>query len=286
MNKANKRVLINLSTILLFLIVLVSAEARERQTYRFGYSSSQNAEILISRMSPMISIMSKALDTNIEFIHKKTFSEMQKAYINQEIDFGIINAYSYLRILPYNSVLPIAARIIENSREYRSYFFSRKDSGIFSIKDLKGMVVALGDPYSTSSYLIPHSIFQKEGIFPDEDFEKTIIISKHDSLILSVLNRTADAGVSASFIFNGQPEEIRSDLRVFSVSDPFLLGPFVANKNLDDQVIATLKEVLFGLKESPEGRAALKSAGFEGFVEVDADAYQPLLEIKESLNLN
>lgn len=286
MNKANKRVLINLATSLLFLVVLVSAEAQERQTYRFGYSSSQNAEILISRMSPMISIMSEALDTNIEFVHKKTFSEMQKAYINQEIDFGIINAYSYLRILPYNSVVPIAARIIENSREYRSYFFSRKDSEIFSVKDLKGKVVALGDPYSTSSYLIPHSIFQKEGIFPDEDFKKTIIISKHDSLILSVLNRTADAGVSASFIFNGQPEEIRSDLRVFSVSDPFLLGPFVANKNLDDQVIATLKEVLFSLKKSEEGRAALEIAGFEGFEEVDADAYQPLLKIKESLNLN
>ncbi len=273
--------------VLLLLLSVSPSEATENTPiYRFGYSSSQNPEILIARMSPMLNIISEALDADIAFVHKKTYSEMQKAYINQEIDFGIINAYSFLRILPYDSVVPIAARVIENSREYRSYFFTRKDSEIISFKDMPGKVIALGDPYSTSSYLIPHFIFKKEGLYPDLDFDKTIIISKQDSLILAVLNRTVDVGVAASFIFNEQPEAVRTRLQVFSMSDPFPLGPFIANKNLDKKIISTLKEVLLTLKDTDDGRFALESAGIEGFEEVDAEAYNRLLDIQASLNLN
>jgi len=270
----------------LFLSVSFIVSADSRPTYRFGYSSSQNPEILIDRMTPMMNIISDVLDADIEFVHKKTFSEMQKAYINQEIDFGIINAYSFLRILPYNSVVPIAARIIENSGNYKSYFFARKDSRIESVEDMKSKVVALGDPYSTSSYLIPHFIFKKEGLYPDSDFDKTIIISKQDSLILAVLNRTADAGVAASFIFNDQPESVRAALNVFRISESFPLGPFIANNNLNKDVIETLQSVLLTLRKSKEGQYALKHAGFEGFEEVHVDSYLPLLKIKESLNLN
>lgn len=261
-------------------------QADDRPTYRFSYSSSQSGEMLIRRMQPMMEVLSAVLDADIEFIQKQTFSEMQKAFINQEIDFGILNAYSFLRVIPYDSVLPIAARVIENSREYRSFFFARTGSDIRSIEDLRGKVVALGDPYSTSSYLIPHYVFGKEGIIPKRDFEELIIISKQDSLILSVLNRTADAGVSASFIFNEQPESVKSSLTVFKQSDPFPLGPFVVNKNMDKGLIEKLKQALLSLDESNEGRLALESAGIEGFEEFSPEAYEPLLEIMDILNLN
>lgn len=272
--------------ILLNILVFYPVGAGERQTLRFGYSSSQNPAILIDRMTPLMNIMAEALDADIEFVHKKTFSEMQKAYINQEIDFGIINAYSFLRILPYDSVIPIAARRIEGSRNYRTYFFSRKDSGIDGIEDLRGKTVVLGDPYSTSSYLIPHYIFRKHGIYPNTDFAKSIIISKQDSLILSVLNRTADAGVSASFIFNEQPEDIKSRLKVFSTSETFPLGPFIVNKNLDPWMIETIREILFSLPETERGRLALASAEIEGFEPVKVEDYEPLLEILKTLNIN
>ncbi|MDA3956789.1 phosphate/phosphite/phosphonate ABC transporter substrate-binding protein [Oceanispirochaeta sp.] len=286
MKKLNRGLLRFITTFILLILLSQPVVSETRPTYRLGYSSSQNPELLIGRMKPIMNIISEALNADIEFVSKKTFSEMQKAYINQEIDFGIINAYSYLRILPYDSVILIAARRIENSREYRTYFFARKDSGINNIEGLKGKVIALGDPYSTSSYLIPHYIFKKQGIYSDSDFEKTIIISKQDSLILSVLNRTADAGVSASFIFNDQPEAVKSALTVFKTSEPFPLGPFIANKNLEPSVIETLKETLLSLNKSIEGRSALESSGIEVFEEVEADTYKKLLEIKDSLNLN
>ena len=286
MNEIKRNILFVLSVILLFLMMAASLEAQERQTYRFGYSSSLNPEILIKRMAPMMNILSGALDSDIEFVHKKTFSEMQKAYINQEIDFGIINAYSFIRILPYNAVVPVAARRINHSKKYQSYFFARKDSGITSIEDLKGKVVALGDPYSTSSYLIPQNTFRAGGVIPEVDFAETIIISKQDSLILSVLNRTADAGACASFIFNEQPDEITSGLHVFRRSEFFPLGPFVANKNLAPEIIDTIREVLFALSETEAGQRVLDSAEVEGFDPVDISDYNGLIEIMNSLNIN
>ena len=129
-------------------------------------------------------------------------------------------------------------------------------------------------------------MFRRQGIDVQNDFEEMIIISKQDSLILSVLNRTADVGVSASFIYNEQPPAVREHLKVFYVSSPFPLGPFIVNSNIDQAIIDKLTEALLTMDETPEGRAALESAGFEGFEKFDADAYLPLLEIKEILNLN
>lgn len=286
MNKVKRKILFVLGIILLFFIVIASPEAQERQTYRFGYSSSQNPEVLIKRMTPIIDILSMALNSDVEFVHKKTFSEMQKAYVNQEIDFGIINAYSFLRILPYDAVLPVAARRIENSKQYQTYFFARKGSGINTIEDLKGKNVALGDPYSTSSYLIPQNIFREGGVVPEADFSKIIIISKQDSLIMSVLNRTADAGACASFIFNDQPDIIKSGLHVFDRSEFFPLGPFVVNKNLESETIKIIRDVLLSLSDTESGQAALDSAEIEGFVPVDMDDYNGLIQIMKSLNIN
>jgi len=288
----NASTVINSSVLLLMFSLVLQAlpvnrlYAEEEETLHFGYSSSQNPAILIDRMTPLMKIMSDELNVNIEFVHKKTFAEMQKAYINQEIDIGIINAFSFLRILPYDSVIPIAARVIENSKKYQTYFFARKGSDIISMDKLRGKVVALGDPYSTSSYLIPHHIFRAYCIIPEVDFSETVIISKQDSLILSVLNRTADAGVAASFIFNEQSEEIKSGLHVFEKSVFFPLGPFIVNKNLDPRMIENIKEILFSLTETERGRKALDRAEIEGFETVNIDDYNGLKEIMETMNIN
>jgi phosphonate transport system substrate-binding protein len=247
--------------------------------YRFGFASSQNPAIVIDAMGPLIAILADELDARVDFVQKASFSEMQRAFISQEIDFGIINAYSFLRIMPFDAVVPVAARVIEGSKEYQTFFFTRDDSDIHSIEDLQRRTVALGDPYSTSSFLIPHFLFRRQGIDPDADFLETMIITKQDSLILAVLNRTADAGASASFIYRDQPEEITSRLRVFQVSDPFPLGPFVVNRNLDADIIERIQQVLLSLPDSPEGRDALDAAGIEGFDTVDVNDYQPLMTI-------
>ncbi|QEN08778.1 phosphate/phosphite/phosphonate ABC transporter substrate-binding protein [Oceanispirochaeta crateris] len=278
--------------IFLSLFILLGAgqlccqEQGSSETLKFGYSSSQNPSLLIESMTPLMEIMSEGLNVKIEFVHKKTFSEMQKAYINQEIDFGIINAFSFLRVIPYDAVIPIAARKIQNSKSYQSFFFTRKNSGIKSIDDLHGRVVALGDPYSTSSYLIPHEMFRRKNIEPETDFSETIIISKQDSLILSVLNRTSDAGVCASFIYNEQSEDIREELYVFDRSEPFALGPFVVNKNLDQETIKTIRDILLTLPETERGQRALNRAGIEGFEPVNIEDYDSLIKIAKSLNIN
>jgi phosphonate transport system substrate-binding protein len=258
---------------------VAQANEASRPAYRFGFASSQNPAIVIDSMGPLIAILADELGARVDFVQKASFSEMQRAFISQEIDFGIINAYSFLRIMPFDAVVPVAARVIDGSKEYQTFFFARADSEIHSIEDLQRRTVALGDPYSTSSFLIPHFWFRRQGIDPDSDFLETMIITKQDSLILAVLNRTADAGASASFIYRDQPQEIISRLRVFQVSDPFPLGPFVVNRNLDADIIERIQDVLLSLSDSPRGRAALDAAGIEGFDTVDIDDYEPLMSI-------
>jgi phosphonate transport system substrate-binding protein len=47
--------------------------------------------------------------------------------------------------------------------EYQSLIFAKKDSGINSLQDLRGKVIAFEDPESTSGHFLPRFFLVKRG---------------------------------------------------------------------------------------------------------------------------
>ena len=272
--------------ILLFLLIIlhpfyITAE-ENRQVIKFGHAYGENSAVIFKKYAPLIHLLSKELDREIIFVLTNTYEEMQEGYLSNEIDMGIINAYSFINIMETPDLVPIAARVKENKKNYRSLFIVRKSSDIKSINDLKNKSFAFGDPYSTSSFLVPMHQLHESGISPENYFSKTLIIPKQDSIIFSVLNRTVDAGAVASFILNEQNPELKNKFRVIYKSRPFPLGPFVVNTSIGEEIIEKTKNFLLNLDKTEEGRFALSEADLDPFAEVKKADYDWLREIAET----
>ena len=73
--------------------------------------------------------------------------------------------------------------------KYRGQFVARANSGIKTLNDINGKVVAYTDAASTSGYIYPSAILKQQGITPG----KITFAGGHPQAILSVYSGTADA---------------------------------------------------------------------------------------------
>lgn len=89
-----------------------------------------------------------------------------------------------------------AHRIImrKEDAQFKSYFITRKETGIKSLKDLKGKTFAFGSVSSTSGHLMPRYYLLKNGINPEKDFSKFSFSGAHDATAAWVEAGQVDAG--------------------------------------------------------------------------------------------
>ncbi|GEM_PF-2503479 len=245
----------------------------ELPVLKFGHATGENPAIIFGKYSKLIRYLSKKLDRKIVFVQRKGYEDTQKAFLGGEIDMGILNAFSYIHVSGSGKIVPIAARVKRNSRTYQTYIIVRKDGTIKSYEDLKGKIFAFGDPFSTSSNLMPRLLLRQHGIDPERDFKKVLSIKKQDSIIFAILNRTVDAGAIASFIFNEYDPEVTRRLRIMDRSARFPLGPFVVRKALDPLLRKKIQAILLDMDKSKVGLEALHHAELDRFEMVSDNDY-------------
>jgi phosphonate transport system substrate-binding protein len=62
-----------------------------------------------------------------------------------------------------SGAVPLLTRSKQGVAEYHSVIFARKDSGVRTLDDLRGRVIAFGEPFSTASYFLPRATLQALG---------------------------------------------------------------------------------------------------------------------------
>ncbi len=255
------------------------------RTLRFGHATGENPAIIFGKYSKLLDYLSKKLKRKIVFIQQKTYEDTQEAFLNGEIDMGILNAFSYINISHSNKIIPIAARVKRNSRTYQTFIIVRRNSKIKNYKDLIGKKFAFGDPFSTSSNLMPRILLFQHGINPERDFKKTYTIKKQDSIIFAILNKTVDAGAIASFIFNEYDPRVTARLKIIARSIKFPLGPFVARRALGKKLIGEITKILLNMDKNKEGIEALHRAELDRFEVVSDSDYNPVRHMWEQYKM-
>ncbi len=268
--------------IIVLLASYVIIEAKNTDiNYKFGHFSVVDPAITLKKYKPLLDILSKEIGIRVILVQKTNYSKLNEAFIQKEIDIGILNAFSYVQIANKAELIPLARRVIGDRGFYQSYIIVRKDSEIKTYKDLEGQIFAFSDPHSTTGYLLPHAMLIKNGIEPDKVLKKVLFVGKQDSTIYAVLNRTADAGAVASYIFDGANKEIKKHLVILGRSKPIPLGPVVIRKDLGDNTIRKIKALFLNLHLSEEGLTALKAAGLKRFEKAEAQDYNVIKKMAD-----
>ena len=177
------------------------------------------------------------------------------------------------------------------STTYQSQIVVKADSGINTIKDLKGKKFAFVDPLSTSGTLYPIVSIKKEtGEDPKSFFSQTIFAGGHDKAILAVYQGQVDAG--ASFIdvrdtLEKTYPDIKQKTKRISTAGPIPNDTVSVRKTFPADLRDKIQSALLDYAKTDDGKKSLKSLySIDGLDKVDPKVYDPLLDAAKIAGLD
>ncbi len=142
----------------------------------------------------------------------------------------------------------------EGDPRYHSIIFTRPDSGIEQIKDIKGKCFAFGSEMSTQGHLIPRKMMEKEGVALD-DLKMHIYTGSHINAVKAVLNRDCDAGGIQDIMANRLASE--GKIKIIKISAPYPSSLIAFNKSLDTRTVEAVKSALLAFEPMGKHRGML-----------------------------
>ena len=194
-----------------------------------------------------------------------TADEMSEYLTAGEVDIYFDSVYPATLISDATGAQPFLRRWRFGVEEYYSVIFTSKDSGITSVADLPGHVIAMDNPFSTSGFVLPSNYLIGEGYqvaggqSPSSD-EIGFVFSYDDENTLQwVLNGRVDAGATDDYhFFVAFPEDVRNDLLLLAETEMVPRQVAVARPGIDPALLEAITQVLISAHEDQAGQAALE----------------------------
>lgn len=195
--------------------------------------------------------------------------EMAQLLEKGEVDLYFDSTYPATLISDQSGAKIILRRWRFGVEEYQSVIFASTESGITSIDQLPGHIVAMDAPYSTSGFLLPAVYLTENGLKlvgkkstgdPVTNDEIGFAFSYDDANTLQwVISGLADAGVTDDFHFDVDfPEEARSQLVELARTESTPRQVGLIRSGLDEELVQAIIRVLTTMHETDEGKTALE----------------------------
>jgi phosphonate transport system substrate-binding protein len=172
---------------------------------------------------------------------------------------------------------------------YHSLLITHKDLPYQNLDDVlknaKNINFSIGDPNSTSGFLVPtYYIFAQNKVDHRTAF-KTVRNASHGANIQAVLAKQVDVATNNTeelAKLEASKPELYSQLRVLWTSPLIPSDPFVWRKDLDPAVKAKIKGFVLGYaKADPAEKAVLKNIyNYGGFRESSNDQLMPIRQLE------
>ena len=90
----------------------------EESVVRFGHISVEDPAVTLNKYRLLLDIISQEIGKKVILVQKPSYSKMNNAFTDREVDMGILNAFSYVQIAEKADLIPIAGRVIRNSGSF------------------------------------------------------------------------------------------------------------------------------------------------------------------------
>jgi len=207
----------------------------------------------------------------------KDYRDGRQAVIDGDMDFMRLGAASYALAqhqLADHKQPPL--HLLVNQREdgnvdvkFKGIIFTRKDTGIDSLSDLRGKTFAFGDEDSSTGSYLPMEALLGAGIH-GKDLKRFEHHTDHKQAVEAVLEGRFEAGAAKESAFKDFGNELKPLWKITH----HIGMPWVAKSGLDLEIVAGLKA---GLLSAPPG-SSRDSTGFEEVADKDYDYIRVALE--------
>ncbi len=192
--------------------------------------------------------------------------QLARAIREGKVDLFHDSVVATMVLSRWSGSIPILRQWKYEEADYYSVILVRKDSGINSLSDLKGKVIAFDEPHSTSAHILPRMLLAEKklkvvqvivpgGVEPDA---VGFIHSSDDNAPHLVAVGKVDAAATSHREFQVLRPEIRDGLKIIARTRSVPRQIISVRKDLDPKIVAALKKILINMDKEPEGQAALK----------------------------
>jgi phosphonate transport system substrate-binding protein len=235
--------------------------------------------------------LSKKSGMSVEFTILSRYGNIVERFSAEKMDGAFFGSFTGALAIKRLGVIPLARPVnLDGTSTYQGYLFTRKDSGIKTVKDMKNKRMAFVDKATTAGYLFPLAYLKENGIADtDHFFRETLFTGSHDAAINAVLNRTADLGAAKHSVYDRERKhdtKVDRELIILARSPSVPSNGLCVRKDLDDTVKNKLKSVLMGLHVDPDGKAVLQQFGALKFIETTAGDYQPVFDMAKKSGID
>jgi phosphonate transport system substrate-binding protein len=204
-----------------------------------------------------------------ELVIARDLDDLAQRLSRRSVDLVLESVFPTLALRARSRNLDPELLIVRRgAREYRSVFFTRRDSPIRALADLKGRTLVLQAIRSTSAFALPRAELTRAGLrlVPADDAAadpaavRYVLALAEVNQAVWVLHAKGDAGAFSDRDWLGLPDKVRDELRIFANSRPIQRGLVGFRADLAPRTRRALAEVMLGLDADEAGRDALEHA--------------------------
>lgn len=243
---------------------------------------SQNADKLEAKAKPLEKLLSDKLGLPVKVSVSTNYNTIVEAMKSKKVDVGFLppTAYTLAHDQKAADLLLQAQRYGVNKDgssnkklvdDYKSEILVKKNSGIKSLKDLKGKKIALQDVTSTAGYTFPLATLKKEtGINATKDM-KIVNVKGHDQAVISLLNGDVDAAAvfqDARTIVKKDQPNVFKDTKILKLTESIPNDTISVRPDMDKKFQEKLKKAFKDIAKSKKGHKIISEVySHEGYTD-------------------
>lgn len=195
--------------------------------------------------------------------------ELAKLLEQKKVDFYMESPYpTYVINNVHGAARLLLRRWKGGMAEYRSLLFTKKDSGIKLVQDLRGKIIVFEDPGSTSGHFLPKFFLQRNGfklaeksqlkanVSPEE--VGYIFAGSQENLINWVITKQVAAGAFSNDDYATLDAKRKSDITVLAQTELLPRHLLSVRQDLDPALANRLERILLLMHDDAEGRRILQ----------------------------
>ncbi len=286
----------HITHVILFILLIVvspfSVRAESPQgEILIGLIPEMNVFKQMERFKPLAKFLSNETGVKVKLTILSRYGNIIERFTNENMDGAFFGSFTGAMAIQKLGLIPIARPVnLDGASTYHAHIYTRKDSGIKSVKDMKGKKMAFVEKATTAGYIFPLAYLKENGIDNiDTFFSEYFFAGSHDASLVAVLDGKADIGASKNTVFDWVREQdprVDQEIVILAESAKVPSNGLLVRKGLDGGIIGKLKQSLLNLDSSSEGKEVLTKFRAQKFIATTVDDYMPVFVSAEKAGID
>jgi len=256
-----------------------------------GLIPEMNVFSQMERFKAIGDYLTEKTGIKINFTILSRYGNIIETFQAKKMDGAFFGSFTGALAIAQLDLVPLARPVnLDGLSTYQGFIFVRRDSGIKTVKDMKGKRMAFVERATTAGYIFPVAYFKEHGVTDlDSYFKEYFFTGSHDAAINAVLNREADIGAAKNtiyYIVKKKHPHMEKDLVILAESLKVPSNGLLVRKNMPETIKQKLKNALLNIDKDEKGQEALKKFFALRFINTTRDDYKPVFEAAEKAGIN